>query len=123
MLWFVHFSYDNFQEKKQLKKANTELYERIEQLNQSIAKSNRIIANNEKYKRVLENKSIERQEQIDEQVNRQAKKHNCDDYIAPVSVSNELYNRAKSLRQSANTGESTKRQYSRATTKINEIRG
>jgi Tfp pilus assembly protein PilE len=115
----VYFGYNNYQEKKQLQKDKAELSEKIEQLNQNIAKNNQITADNELSKRELENESIERQEQINEQL----KNNDCANKFVPGAVSNKLYNRAKSLRQSANTGESTNRQYSRATTKINEIRG
>jgi Tfp pilus assembly protein PilE len=100
----IYFGYNNYQEKKQLKKANTELYERIEQLNQSIAKSNQIIADNERNKRDLENQSLERLEQINDQL----KNNDCANKFVPVSVSDSVYNRAKNIRQSTDTGKFAK---------------
>jgi cell division protein FtsB len=114
----IYFGYNNYQEKKQLQKEKTELYEKIEQLNQSIAKSNQIIADNENNKRELENQSIERQEQINEQL----KNNHCANEYVPVSIADSLYNRAKSLRQSVDTSEFTYRQYPKSTAKIHEIR-
>jgi cell division protein FtsB len=99
----IYFGYSNYQEKKQLQKDNAELFGKIEQLNQSIAKNNQIIADNEQSKRELENQSIERQEQINEQL----KNNDCASQFVPVSVSNSLYNRAKSLRQSTDTSKFT----------------
>ncbi|OCG36963.1 MULTISPECIES: DUF2570 domain-containing protein [unclassified Gilliamella] len=96
----VYFGYNNYQEKKQLKKDNAELFGKIEQLNQDITRNNQIIADNENNKRELENQSIERQEQINEQL----KNNDCANQFVPVSVSNSLYKRAKSLRQSTDTG-------------------
>ncbi|MFQ1018087.1 hypothetical protein [Gilliamella sp. BG7] len=99
----IYFGYDNYQEKKQLKKDNTELSEKIEQLNQSIAKNNQIIADNEQSKRELENQSLERQEQINEQL----KNNSCANERVPHAISNSLYNRAKGLRQSTDTSKFT----------------
>jgi Tfp pilus assembly protein PilE len=96
----VHFGYNNYQEKKLLQKDKAELSEKIEQLEQSIAKNNQIIADNEQSKRELENESIKRQEQINEQL----KNNDCANQFVPVSISSSLYNRAKSLRQSTDTG-------------------
>ncbi|MWN91374.1 hypothetical protein GQ597_11785, partial [Gilliamella sp. Pra-s65] len=93
----------NYQEKKQLQKDKAELSEKIEQLNRDIAKNNQIIADNEQSKRELENKSIERQEQINEQL----KNNGCASQFVPVPVSNSLYNRAKGLRQSTDTSKFT----------------
>jgi Tfp pilus assembly protein PilE len=100
----IYFGYSNYQEKKLLQKDNAELFGKIEQLEQNIAKNNQIIADNEQSKRELENQSIERQEQINEQL----KNNDCANQFVPVSVSNSLYNRAKSLRQSTDTGKSIK---------------
>jgi Tfp pilus assembly protein PilE len=96
----VHFSYNSYQEKKQLQKDKAELFGKIEQLEQNIAKNNQIIADNEQSKRELENESIKRQEQINEQL----KNNDCANQFVPVSISSSLYNRAKSLRQSTDTG-------------------
>ncbi|OCG35366.1 DUF2570 domain-containing protein [Gilliamella sp. Gris1-4] len=85
---------------ERIQKTNAELSGKIEQLEQNIAKNNQIIADNEQSKRELENESIKRQEQINEQL----KNNDCASQFVPVSVSNSLYNRAKSLRQSTDTG-------------------
>nr|WP_179854616.1 hypothetical protein [Gilliamella apicola] len=114
----VHFGYNNYHEKKRLQIENAELFGKIEQLEQSIAKNNQIIADNEQSKRELENESIKRQEQINEQL----KNNNCANEYVPVSIADSLYNRAKSLRQSVDTSESTYRQYPKSTAKIHEIR-
>jgi Tfp pilus assembly protein PilE len=100
----IYFGYNNYQEKRQLKKDNAELFGKIEQLNQRIAENNKIIADNENNKRELENQSIERQEQINEQL----KNNDCANEYVPVSVSDSVYNRAKNIRQSANPGKSTR---------------
>jgi Tfp pilus assembly protein PilE len=100
----IYFGYDNYREKKQLKKDKAELFGKIEQLEQNIAKNNQIIADNEQSKRELENQSIKRQEQINEQL----KNNDCANQFVPVSVSNSLYNRAKGLRQPTDTSQSIK---------------
>ena len=100
----IYFGYNNYQERKQLKNDKLELTNKIEQLQQTIVKNNKIIADNEQSKRELENESIERQEQINEQL----KNNDCANQFVPVSVSNGLYNRAKSLRQSTDTSKSIK---------------
>ena len=58
----VRISYDDYQRKKQLEHERFELTSQIEQLQQTIARNNQIIADNEQSKRELENQSIERQE-------------------------------------------------------------
>ena len=100
----VYFGYNNYQERKQLKNDKLELTNKIEQLQQTIAKNNQIIADNEQSKRELENESIERQEQINEQL----KDIDCANQFVPIPVSNSLYNRAKNLRQSTDTSKSIK---------------
>ena len=94
-----YFGYNNYQERKQLKNDKLELKNKIEQLQQTIEKNNQIISDNEQSKRELENQSIERQEQINEEL----KDNDCASQLVPVSVSNSLYNRAKNLRQPTNT--------------------
>ena len=96
----IYFGYNNYQENKQLKKDKAELSRKIEQLQQSIEKNNQIIADNEQSKHQLENQSIERQEQINEQL----KDNDCAGQFVPMPISGSLYNRAKSLRESTNTG-------------------
>lgn len=95
----IYFGYNNYQERKQLKNDKLELTNKIEQLQQTIAKNNQIIADNEQSKRELENESIERQEQINEQL----KDIDCANQFVPIPVSNSMYNRAKNLRQSTST--------------------
>ena len=100
----IYFGYNNYQEKKQLEHERLELTNKIEQLQQTIARNNQIIADNEQSKRELENQSTERQEQINEQL----KNNDCAGQLVPVSVSNSLYNRAQNLRQSVDTSKSIK---------------
>ena len=95
----VYFGYNNYQEKNRLKNDKLELTNKIEQLQQTIAKNNKIIADNEQSKRELENQSIERQEQINEEL----KDIDCANQFVPIPVSNSMYNRAKNLRQSTST--------------------
>jgi len=98
----VHIGYNNYQARKQLKKDKLELTNRINELQQTIEKNNQIIADNEQLKRQLENQSISRQEQINEQL----KNNDCANQFVPMSISGSLYNRAKSLRESANSSKS-----------------
>ena len=100
----IYFGYNNYQERKQLKNDKLELTNKIEQLQQTIAKNNQIIADNEQSKRKLENQSISRQEQINEQL----KDNNCANQFVPMPISGSLYNRAKSLRESTNSSKSIK---------------
>ena len=92
----IYFGYNNYQEKNRLKNDKLELTNKIEHLQQTIARNNQIIADNEQSKRELENQSTERQEQI----NGQLKDDNCANQFVPIAVSNSLYNRAKNLLQS-----------------------
>ena len=80
----------------------TELSPQMQQLQQTIERNNQIIAANEQSKRELENQSISRQEQINEQL----KNNDCANQFVPMSISGSLYNRAKSLRESANSSKS-----------------
>jgi Membrane-bound metallopeptidase len=100
----VHIGYNNYQARKQLKKDKLELTNRINELQQTIEKNNKIIADNEQSKHQLENESISRQEQINEQL----KDIDCANQFVPIPVSNSMYNRAKNLRQSTSTSESIK---------------
>jgi len=97
-----YFGYSNYQEKTRLKNDKLELTNKIEQLQQTIEKNNQIIADNEQSKRELENQSIERQEQINEQL----KDNDCANQLVPMPISGSLYNRAKNLRESTNIGTS-----------------
>ena len=100
----VYFGYNNYQENTTLKKDKLELTNKIEQLQQTMARNNQIIADNEQSKRQLENESISRQEQINDQL----KENYCANQLVPLPISGSLYNRAKNLRQSTNTSESIK---------------
>ena len=100
----IYFCYNNFEEKKRLKDANAELTNQINQLEQTISRNNQIIADNELSKRELENQSLERQEQINEQL----KDNDCAKQFVPMPVSASLYNRAKNLRESTDTSQSIK---------------
>ena len=95
----IYFGYNNYQEKTRLKNDKLELTNKIEQLQQAIERNNQIIADNEQSKHQLENQSIERQEQINEQL----KDNDCANQFVPMPISGSLYNRAKSLRESADT--------------------
>ncbi len=100
----IYFGYNNFQENTKLKNDKLELTDKIEQLQQTIVKNNKIIADNEQSKRELENQSTERQEQINEQL----KNNDCASQLVPNAVSNSLYNRAKGVRESTDTSKSIK---------------
>ncbi|WP_294912368.1 hypothetical protein [uncultured Gilliamella sp.] len=100
----VYFGYNNHQEKTRLKNDKLALTNKIEQLQQTIERNNQIIADNEQSKRELENQSISRQEQINEQL----KDNDCANQFVPMSISGSLYNRAKSLRESTNSSKSIK---------------
>ena len=99
----IYFGYSNYQARKQLKKDKLELTNRINELQQTIVKNNKIIADNEQSKRKLENESISRQEQINEEL----KDNDCASQFVPMPISGSLYNRAKNLRESTDTSEST----------------
>ena len=100
----IYFYYNNFEEKKRLKNANAELTNQINQLEQTISRNNQIIADNELSKRELEKQSLERQEQINEQL----KDNDCAKQFVPMPVSASLYNRAKGIRESTDTSQSIK---------------
>ena len=100
----IYFGYNNYQENGRLKRDKLALTSQIEQLQQTIETYNQVIADNEQSKRELENESISRQEQINEQL----KNSDCAGQLVPVAVSNSLYNRAKNLRQPTDTSKSIK---------------
>ena len=93
-----YFAYQCYEDEQTAKQKMTELSSQMQQLQQTIEKNNKIIADNEQLKRQLENESISRQEQINEQL----KDIDCANQFVPIPVSNSLYNRAKSIRESAN---------------------
>ncbi|OTQ74087.1 MULTISPECIES: hypothetical protein [unclassified Gilliamella] len=89
---------------KQLAKNEvSQLTQKLGQLQQTIIRNNQIIADNEKNKQSLEQQSLQNQEQI----NGQLKENYCANQLVPMPISGSLYNRAKNLRQSTNTSEST----------------
>ena len=99
----VYLGYNNYQERERLERDKSELTNRINELQQTIVKNNKVIADNEQSKRKLENQSLERQEQINEQL----KNNDCAGQHVPMSISGSLYNRAKNLRQSTDTSKFT----------------
>ena len=103
-VFFIYLGYNNYQEKKRLKEANAELTNQINQLEQTISRNNQIIADNELSKRELEKQSLERQEQINEQL----KDNDCAKQFVPMPISGSLYNRAKGIRESTDTRQSIK---------------
>ena len=99
-----YFAYNCWQGEKIAKEKVTALTVQIEQLNKNIEKNNQIIADNELLKRELENQSLERQEQINEQL----KDNDCAKQFVPMPVSASLYNRAKGIRESTYNSQSIK---------------
>jgi hypothetical protein len=103
VIFSIYFAYQCFEDEQTAKQKMTELSSQMQQLQQTIERNNQIIAANEQSKRELENQSISRQEQINEQL----KDNDCANQFVPMSISGSLYNRAKSLRESANPSKST----------------
>ena len=102
VIFSLYFAYQCFEDEQTAKQKMTELSSQMQQLQQTVEKNNQIIAANEQSKRELENQSISRQEQIYEQL----KDNDCANQFVPMSISGSLYNRAKSLRESANSSKS-----------------
>jgi len=102
VIFSIYFAYQCFEDEQTAKQKMTELSPQMQQLQQTIERNNQIIAANEQSKRELENQSISRQEQINEQL----KDNDCANQFVPMSISGSLYNRAKSLRESANSSKS-----------------
>ena len=84
----IYFGYSNYQEKKQLQKVNAELFEKIEQLNQSIAKNNQIIAQREQEK-AQDAMSIK---QLQEQMKDALKNNQCANDFMPGNISDWMRN-------------------------------
>lgn len=99
VIFSIYFAYQCFEDEQTAKHQMTELSSQMQQLQQKIIKNNQIITDNELSKHELENQSISRQEQINEQL----KDNDCANRLIPMPISGSLYNRAKSLRESANT--------------------
>ncbi|MCX8665969.1 hypothetical protein J3U11_11190 [Gilliamella sp. B2840] len=91
----IYFAFSCWQDEKIAKEKITTLTVQIDQLNKNIEKNNQVIADNELSKRELENQSLERQEQINEQL----KDNDCAKQFVPMPVSASLYNRAKNIRK------------------------
>lgn len=102
VIFSIYFAYQCFEDEQTAKQKMTELSSQMQQLQQTIERNNQIIAANEQSKRELEKQSISRQEQINEQL----KDNDCANQFVPMSISGSLYNRAKNLRESTNTGTS-----------------
>ena len=96
--------YNLWQDKRVAEQKINDLSAKLLQLENTAIKQNQIIAENENAKRELENTSLEQQEKINELL----KNNDCADQPVPVSISNSLYNRAKSLRQSTDTSKPAK---------------
>jgi Tfp pilus assembly protein PilE len=79
----VYFGYNNYQEKKQLKKDKAELFGKIEQLNQDITRNNQIIAQREQEK-AQDAMSIK---QLQEQIKDALKNNQCANDFMPSNVS------------------------------------
>ncbi|OCG42493.1 hypothetical protein A9G28_05360 [Gilliamella sp. Fer1-1] len=84
----VYFGYNNYHEKKRLRTENAELFGKIEQLNQSIAKNNQIIAQREQEK-AQDAMSIK---QLQEQIKDALKNNQCANELMPINVSNWMRN-------------------------------
>ena len=102
VIFSIYFAYQCFEDEQTAKQKMTELSSQMQQLQQKIIKNNRIITDNELSKHELENQSISRQEQINEQL----KDNDCANRLIPMPISGSMYNRAKSLRESANPSKS-----------------
>ncbi|SCC31768.1 DUF2570 domain-containing protein [Gilliamella intestini] len=79
----VYFGYNNYHEKKRLQIENAELFGKIEQLEQSIAKNNQIIAQREQEK-AQDAMSIK---QLQEQMKDALKNNQCANDFMPSNVS------------------------------------
>ncbi|TSJ92128.1 hypothetical protein FPQ14_02435 [Gilliamella apicola] len=102
VIFSIYSAYQCFEDEQTAKHQMTELSSQMQQLQQKIIKNNRIITDNELSKHELENQSISRQEQINEQL----KDNDCANRLIPMPISGSMYNRAKSLRESANPSKS-----------------
>ena len=102
VIFSIYFAYQCFEDEQTAKQQMTELSSQMQQLQQKIIKNNQIITDNELSKLELENQSISRQEQINEQL----KDNDCANRLIPMPISGSLYNRAKGLRESPDTSKS-----------------
>ena len=102
VIFSIYFAYQCFKDEQTAKQQMTELSFQMQQLQQTVERNNQIIVANEQSKLELENQSISRQEQIHEQL----KDNDCANRLIPIPISGSLYNRAKSLRESANPSKS-----------------
>lgn len=83
LVFISYFAYNNYQEKKQLQKDKAELFGKIEQLNQSIAKNNQIIVQREQEK-AQDAMSIK---QLQEQMKDALKNNQCTNELMPSNIS------------------------------------
>lgn len=102
VIFSIYFAYQCFEDEQTAKQQMTELSSQMQQLQQKVIENNQIITDNELSKHELENQSILRQEQINEQL----KDNDCANRLIPMHISGSMYNRAKSLRESANPSKS-----------------
>ncbi|MCO6551144.1 MAG: hypothetical protein J6580_10760 [Gilliamella sp.] len=79
----IYFGFSNYQEKKQLQKDKAELFGKIEQLEQNIAKNNKIIAQREQEK-AQDAMSIK---QLQEQMKDALKNNQCANDFMPSNIS------------------------------------
>ena len=84
----IYFGYSNYQEKKQLKNDKLELTNKIGQLQQTIAKNNKIIAQREQEK-AQDAMSIK---QLQEQMKDALKNNQCANDFMPSNISDWMRN-------------------------------
>ncbi|MFQ0971664.1 hypothetical protein [Gilliamella sp. BG6] len=84
----IYFGYSNYQEKKLLQKDNAELFGKIEQLEQNIAKNNQIIVQREQEK-AQDAMSIK---QLQEQMKDALKNNQCANDFMPSNISDWMRN-------------------------------
>ena len=95
----IYIICDLLHDKKLAQNEVLQLSQKLGQLEQSIIRNNQLIADNEQKKQLMENQSLQNQEQISDQL----KENYCAIQLVPMPISGSLYNRAKNLRESTNT--------------------
>lgn len=102
--FLAYLLYNSWQSEKLKDSQIKQLNQEISQIKEKQLKDNETLAQNERDKLALENKSIEQQDKINELL----KSNQCANELVPDDVSNLLYNRASQIRKSTNTGQSIK---------------
>lgn len=102
--FLAYLLYNSWQSEKLKDSQIKQLNQEISQIKEKQLKDNETLAQNERDKLALENKSIEQQDKINELL----KSNQCANEFVPDDVSNLLYNRAIQIRQSTNTSQSIK---------------